>query len=87
MSCKKDMTAKQADYVYSTCSKKEVIGTEQMYKYASSNEEKADSDLKPYECAIHNNLNYTMSLQQKSITSKQSQSHPPEGRFLDGIDK
>ena len=31
MSCKKGLTAKQAEYVHSKCMSEEVIGTEQVY--------------------------------------------------------
>ena len=49
------MSAKEAGYVYSKCKKEDVIGTEQVYECWSSNEEKSDSDLNPYEYAM---LNY-----------------------------
>ena len=51
------MTAKQAEYVYSK-SKKEVIGSEQVYECKDDDIPKIDSQLHPYECAMLNDFEF-----------------------------
>ena len=53
---KKGLSAKQGDYVCSKCKNKEAISTKVLYKCKSTNEEKFDSHLNLYECAMPNYL-------------------------------
>ena len=46
------MTAKQADYLSIKCKNEGIIGIEQVYECEWNNEEKADSKLNPYVCAM-----------------------------------
>ena len=60
MSCKRGLSPKQANNVFSKCKNK---GTEQMYEneqYSIRNEQKSDSDLNPLNVLCLMILNYTM---------------------------
>ena len=50
------LSAKQADHVYSKCKNEEVLCTKQVYSCKSSDEEKSDSHLNPYECVVFNDF-------------------------------
>ena len=56
------MSAKQEDYVYTKCKNEGVICTEHVYECKNSNEEKSDSDLNLYKCAMLNDFEFTMSM-------------------------
>ena len=56
ISCKKGLTAKQAEYVHSKCTNEGIIGTEEEYKCSLTHKEKADSKLNPYECTMLNDF-------------------------------
>ena len=56
ISCKKGLTAKQAEYVYSKCKNDEVIGSKQVFEYENDDVPNIDFQLNPYECAIPNDF-------------------------------
>ena len=52
MSCKKGLSARQAEYVHSKCKNEGILGTEQCMKENGMIKKKTDSELNPYECAM-----------------------------------
>ena len=55
-SCKKGLTSKNAEYLYSKCKNEEIVGSEQVYEHKSDDILQVDLQLNPYECAMLNDF-------------------------------
>ena len=56
ISCKKGLTRKEAECVYSKCKNEEVIGSEQVYECGNDDKPQVELQLNPYECAMLNDF-------------------------------
>ena len=56
ITCMKDFTAMQADYVFNKCKIKGVTSSKQVHGCECNDEKQTDSKLNPYECVMLNSF-------------------------------